>query len=59
MSAKLAGTMVSKIGGAKAVAHWGLKGLTILYQIGTKSVPKSVGSFFSRGASMENVKYVP
>ena len=33
----------------KAVAHWALKGLTILYQIGTKSVPKSVGSFFRAG----------
>ena len=42
----------------KPVAHWTLKGLTILHQKMTKSVPKSVGPFF-RGGSMENVKYVP
>ena len=40
--------------GLKHVAHWKLKGLTIFYQKSTKSVLKSVGSFF-RGGSMENV----
>ena len=33
----------------KAVAHWTLKGLTILYQKSTKSVQKSVCSFFQGG----------
>ena len=33
----------------KPVTHLGLKGLSILYQNSTKSVPKSVGSFFRGG----------
>ena len=33
----------------KAVAYWVLKGLMILYQKSTKSVQKSVGSFFQVG----------
>ena len=33
----------------KAVGYWVLKGLTILYQKSTKSVQKSVGSFFQGG----------
>ena len=40
----------------KAVAHWTPKGLTIFYQNSSKSVTKSVGSFFrGGGGSMENV----
>ena len=44
------------IGGA--VAHWTLKGLTIFYQNSSKSVAKSVGSFF-RGGEHGKSKYVP
>ena len=33
----------------KAVAHWTPKGLTIFYQNSSKSVTKSVGSFFRGG----------
>ena len=42
----------------KAVAHWTLKGLTIFYQNSTKSVEKSVGSFF-QGGEHGKCQYVP